>query len=64
MIEPDAFDELVREVARRNDLDAETAGEVVVAVGDVQMIDRESGKVVAELGGGRRLLIDWPEEGA
>lgn len=60
--EPDAFDELVREVARLNELDAETAGEVVVAVGDVQMIDRESGKVVAELEDGRRLLIDWPED--
>lgn len=64
MIEPDAFDDLVAEVAKLNDLDAETAGEVVVAVGDVQVIDRESGKIVAELEDGRRLLIDWPEDPA
>lgn len=64
MIEPDAFDDLIAEVARLNKLDTKTAGEVVVAVGDVQMLDRETGKVVAELEDGRRLLIDWPEDPA
>lgn len=60
MIPPDAFESLEREVARLNGLDTETAGLVVVAVGDTPEIDSETGKVIAKLPDGRSLQIDWP----
>ena len=62
MIEPDEFEDLTQAVAELNGLDLETAGEVVVAVGDTQAIDPETGKVVAMLPDGRTLLILWPED--
>lgn len=61
MISPDAFDALVTAVAKLNDLDEDTAGDVVAAVGDVHQLDPQTGKVVADLDGGRRLLVTWPE---
>lgn len=62
MIEPDEFEDLTQAVAELNGLDLETAGQVVVAVGDTQAIDPETGKVVAMLPDGRTLLILWPED--
>ena len=61
MIAPDAFDDLEAQVARLNNLDAETAGLVVVAVGDTRALD-PSGKTLAILPDGRELLVDWPED--
>lgn len=61
MIPPDAFDDLVAEIARLNGLDAETAGLVAVAVGDTRALD-PSGKTLAILPDGRKLLVDWPED--
>lgn len=62
MIEPDEFEDLTQAVAELNGLDLETAGQVVVAVGDTQAIDPETGKVVAMLPDGRTLLILWPAD--
>lgn len=62
MIAPDDFDSLIADVARLNGLDDETAGLVVVAVGDTPIMDKKSGKIVAKLEDGRELLIEWPDE--
>lgn len=64
MIEPDEFDGLIEAVAKLNSLDLDTAGDVVVAVGDTPAIDRTTGKIAAVLPDGRELLIDWPEDAA
>lgn len=59
MIAPDQFDGLIAEVARLNELDNDTAGAVVVAVGDTLTID-ENGLIVADLEDGRTLHVRWP----
>ena len=64
MIEPDEFEGLIKAVAELNGLDLETAGDVVVNVGDTPMIDRATGKIVATLPDGKKLQIDWPEDDA
>ncbi len=64
MIEPDKFEGLIKAVAQLNGLDLDTAGDVVVAVGDIQAIDPATGKIVATLPDGRTLQIDWPEDDA
>lgn len=64
MIEPDEFEDLIQAVAELNGLDLDTAGDVVVAVGDTQAIDPETGKILATLPDGRELLIIWPEDEA
>lgn len=62
MIEPDAFDGLIEAVAKLNSLALDTAGDVVVVVGDTPAIDQTTGKIVAVLPDGRELLINWPED--
>jgi len=62
MIEPDEFDDLVKAVAKLNGLDLDTAGDVVVEVGDTPVIDPKTGKTVAKLPDGRELRVDWPED--
>lgn len=64
MIEPDDFEGLIKAVAELNGLDLDTAGDVVVDVGDTPMIDPATGKIVATLPDGRELLIVWPEDEA
>ncbi len=64
MIEPDEFEDLIKAVAELNGLDLDTAGDVVVAVGDTQAIDPKTGKIVAKLPDGRELLVVWPEDAA
>ncbi|MDI1314770.1 hypothetical protein [Prosthecobacter sp.] len=62
MIHPDAFDGLIEAVAKLNGLERETAGHVVADVGDTPAIDIATGKIVATLPDGRKLLIIWPED--
>lgn len=64
MIEPDEFDGLIAAVAKLNGLDLDTAGDVVVDVGDTPAIDPATGKIVATLPDGRELLVVWPEDDA
>jgi hypothetical protein len=60
MIDPRDFDQLVKKVAKLNDLTQEQAFEVVCVVGDTPELDTESGKIVAELANGETLFVVYP----
>lgn len=62
MIDPNAFDDLVAEVARLNDLDLDTAGDAVAITGDCLQIDPDTGLVAVDMDDGRTLLLKWPKD--
>lgn len=62
MIDPNAFDDLIAEVARLNGLDLDTAGDAVAITGDRLEIDEETGLVSVQMDDGRTLLLKWPKD--